>query len=92
VHYDDGLDDYLAALRPRLVTLGCPARGCQARVTGRSDRHARELLAIHREAACQGEEVDGDDGSDPAPDSPADVLRLTPEPPAGDPPVPGRAP
>ena len=91
MHYDDGLDDYLAALRPGLVTLGCPARGCQARVTGRSDRHAAELLAIHREAACQGEEVGGDDGSDPAPDSPADVLQVTVSP-AGRPPLPGRAP
>jgi len=55
MRYDDSVEDYLAKLRPpKLVSLECPARGCQARVTGLNGRHAAELLAIHREGTCQG--------------------------------------
>jgi hypothetical protein len=50
--HDDGLNDYLARLRPPMVSLPCP--GCPAVITGLSKAHAGDLLAIHQEGTCQG--------------------------------------
>jgi hypothetical protein len=78
-HYHDDHDPerYLAK-PPPMVQLPCP--DCPHVVVALSEKHARELLLIHQEAACQGrEEVGGDDDSDPAPAGlrAADVPRLT---------------
>jgi hypothetical protein len=54
--FNDGLEAYLAKLRPRpparMVSLSCP--DCGRVVHGQGEDKATELLAIHREGTCQG--------------------------------------
>ena len=52
--FDDAPRDYLANLRlsRQLVPLPCPQ--CRVVLTGLSEAHARDVLAIHQEGTCEG--------------------------------------